>query len=50
MTLVNRKTIVGYDIAENRSVERIQSLMSNDPKTRFYFSDAFPVYLFSDLL
>ena len=51
MTLVNRKTreIVGYDIAENRSVERIQFLMDNSPKADFYFadfyfSDAFPVY------
>ena len=46
MTLVNRKTreIVGYDIAENRSIERIQHLVDNSPKANFYFSDAFPVY------
>ena len=46
MTLVNRKTreIVGYDIAENRSIERIQHLVDNSPKANFYFSDVFPVY------
>ena len=46
MTLANRKTreILGYDIARDRSLQRIQNLVDNDPKAKFYFSDAFPVY------
>ena len=46
MTLVNRKTreILGYDIARDRSLQRIQNLVDNAPKAEFYFSDAFPVY------
>ena len=46
MALVNRKTreILGYDIAHDRSLQRIQNLVDNDPKAKFYFSDAFPVY------
>lgn len=46
MTLVDRKTreIVGYDIAHDRSLQRIQNLVDNAPKDEFYFSDAFPVY------
>ena len=46
MTLVNRKTreILGYDIARDRSLQRIQNLVDNSPKAEFYFSDAFPVY------
>ena len=46
MTLVNRKTreILGYDIARDRSLQRIQNLVDNAPKAKFYFSDAFPVY------
>jgi IS1 family transposase len=46
MTLVNRKTreILGYDIARDRSLQRIQNLVDNAPKAELYFSDAFPVY------
>ena len=46
MTLVNRKTreILCYDIARDRSLQRIQNLVDNSPKAEFYFSDAFPVY------
>ena len=46
MTLVNRKTreILGYDIARDRSLQRIQNLVDNAPKAEFYFSGAFPVY------
>ena len=46
MTLVNRKTreILGYDIARDRSLQRIQNLVDNAPKAEFYFSDAFTVY------
>ena len=45
-TLVNGKTreILGYDIARDRSFQRIQNLVDNAPKAEFYFSDAFPVY------
>ena len=46
MTLVNKKTreILGYDIARDRPLQRIQNLVDNAPKAEFYFSDAFPVY------
>ena len=46
MTLVNRKTreILGYDIACDRSLQRIQNLVDNASKAEFYFSNAFPVY------
>ena len=46
MTLVNRKTreILGYDIARDRSLQRIQNLVDNASKAEFYFSNAFPVY------
>ena len=46
MTLVNRKTreILGYDIARDRSIQRIKNLVDNSPKAEFYFSNAFPVY------
>ena len=46
MTLVNRKTreILGYDIACDRSLQRIQNLVDNAPKAEFYFFDAFTVY------
>ena len=45
MTLVNRKTreILGYDIACDRSLQRIQNLVDNASKAEFYFSYAFPV-------
>ena len=44
--MVNRKTreIVGCDIAENMSVERVQRIVDNSPKANFYFFDTFPVY------
>ena len=46
MTLVNIKTreILGYDIARDMSLQRIQNLVDNSPKAELYFSDAFPVY------
>ena len=46
MTLVNKKTreILGYDIARDRPIQRIQNLVDNAPKAEFYFPDVFPVY------
>lgn len=46
MTLVSRdkRQIVGYDIAFDRSRERIQRLVDNSPKSSKYYSDAYPVY------
>lgn len=46
MTLVNRKTreIVGYDITRDRSLHRIQNLVDNSTKAKFYYLDAFTVY------
>ena len=37
------KFYVGYDIARDRSLQRIQNLIDNAPKAEFYFADAFPV-------
>ena len=46
MTLVSRdkRQIVGYDIAFDRSQERIQKLVDNSAKASKYYSDAYPVY------
>ena len=46
ITLVSRdkRQIVGYDIAFDRSRERIQRLVDNSPKASKYYSDAYPVY------
>ena len=42
ITLVSRdkRQIVGYDIAFDRSRERIQRLVDNSPKVSKYYSDA----------
>ena len=46
ITLVSRdkRQIVGYDIAFDKSRERIQRLVDNSPKASKYYSDAYPVY------
>ena len=46
MTLVSRdkRQIVGYDIAFDKSKERIQRLVDNSPKALQYYSDANPAY------
>ncbi len=43
MTLVSRdkRQIVGYDIAFDKSRERIQRLVDNAPKALQYYSDAY---------
>ena len=45
MTLVSRdkRQIVGYDIAFDKSKERIQRLVDNSPKAIQYYSDAYPL-------
>ena len=46
MTLVSRdkRQIVGYDIAFDKSRERIQHLVDRAPKASKYYSDAYPAY------
>ncbi len=46
MTLVSRdeRQIVGYDIAFDRSKDRIQKLVDNSPKASQYYSDAYSAY------
>ena len=46
ITLVSRDTrqIVGYDIAFDKSRERIQRLVDNSAKARQYYSDAYSAY------
>ena len=46
ITLVSRdkRQIVGYDIAFDKSRERIQRLVDNSPKASKYYSDSYPVY------
>ena len=46
MTLVSRdkRQIVGYDIAFDRSQERIQKLVDNSAKASKYYSDAYSAY------
>ena len=46
MTLVSRdkRQIVGYDIAFDKSRERIQRLVDRSPKASKYYSDAYPAY------
>ena len=46
MTLVSRdkRQIVGYDIAFDKSRERIQQLVDRSPKALRYYSDAYPAY------
>ena len=43
MTLVirDKRQIVGYNIAFDRSKERIQRLVDNSPKALKYYSDAY---------
>ena len=46
MTLVSRdkRQIVGYDIAFDKSRERIKQLVDNSPKALQYYSDAYSAY------
>ena len=46
ITLVSRdkRQIVGYDIAFDKSRERIQKLVDNSPKASHYYSDAYSAY------
>ena len=46
ITLVSRdkRQIVGYDIAFDKSRERIQKLVDNSPKAKYYYSDAYSAY------
>ena len=46
ITLVsrNKRQILGYEIAFDRSRERIQKLVDNSAKASKYYSDAYPVY------
>ena len=46
ITLVSRekRQIVGYDIAFDKSRERIQKLVDSSPKADHYFSDAYSAY------
>jgi len=46
ITLVSRdkRQIVGYDIAFDKSRERIQKLVDNSPKAKHYYSDAYSAY------
>ena len=46
ITLVNRekRQIVGYDIAFDKSRERIQKLVDSSPKADHYYSDAYSAY------
>ena len=47
MTLISRdeRQIVGYDIAFDRSKDRIQKLVDNSPKASQYYFDAYFAYL-----
>ena len=46
ITLVSRdkRQILGYDIAFDRSRERIQKLVDNSAKASKYYSDSYPAY------
>ena len=46
ITLVSRdkRQILGYEIAFDRSRERIQKLVDNSAKSSKYYSDAYPAY------
>ena len=46
ITLVSRekRQIVGYDIAFDKSRERIQKLIDSSPKADHYYSDAYSAY------
>ena len=46
ITLVSRekRQIVGYDIASDKSRERIQKLVDSSPKADNYYSDAYSAY------
>ena len=46
ITLVsrNKRQIVSYDIAFDKSKNRIQNLVDFSPKADRYYSDAYPVY------
>jgi len=40
----DKRQIVGYDIAFDKSRERIQQLVDRSPKALRYYSDAYPAY------
>ena len=40
----DKRQIVGYDIAFDKSRERIQKLADNSPKADYYYSDAYSAY------
>ena len=40
----DKRQIVGYDIAFDKSKERIQQLVDNSPKAGHYYSDAYSAY------
>ena len=40
----DKRQIVGYDIAFDKSKERIQQLVDNSPKAAHYYSDAYSAY------
>ena len=46
MTLVSRgnRKIIGYDIAKDKSAERIQGIVDNSPKAAHYHSDGYQSY------
>ena len=46
ITLVSRekRQIVGYDIAFDKSREKIQKLVDSSPKADHYYSDAYSAY------
>ena len=46
ITLVSRdkRQIVGYDIAFDKSRERIQELVDNSPKAKHYYPDVYSTY------
>jgi IS1 family transposase len=46
MTVVDRRTscIVGWEVAAERSKERLQQMVDAAPQAAFYFSDLYPTY------
>ena len=40
----DKRQIVGYDIAFDKSRKRIQNLVDSSPKAHKYYSDSYPAY------
>ena len=40
----DKRQIVGYDIAFDKSKNRIQNLVNFSPKANKYYSDSYPIY------